>query len=154
MAKVDQRKYLLAQINASQYQTAYLKEKLEELDGKGAGAEEETDVAETAANSKAAKQAAERTAAAKGKGKSLAREEDAGGEDDGLGFLDGDAEEDAGPTEDDVKTAVKKFAAAFGKDKVAKLLEKFKAKAMQDIKPAKYQELIDMVNTALKKHKK
>lgn len=150
--KVDQRKYLLAQINASQYQTAYLKEKLEELEGGNAEAEG-SDLAEAPANAKAAKHAAAKAPAVKStaKAQSAAAEEE---ESDGLDFLDESEEEASAPSEDDVKVAVKKFVAAFGKDKVVGLLQKFKAKAIQDIKEKDYVSFIDLVNTALDKHKK
>lgn len=153
---IDKQKYLLSKKSYHQYELALVDEELKKL--KGADAEEvdgdDTDLADTPANGKAAKQAAAKTAAAKGKTKPKADEEETTEESDGLDFLDEDAEETSGPTEDDVKVAVKKFVAAFGKEKVVNLLAKFKAKAIQDIKEKDYAAFIDLVNKALAKHKK
>lgn len=141
---MDLRKYHLAQVNAAQHTIEFHKVALASL-------EDGDDTASEAANGAAARQAAARTAAAKGKTTAKAAPEET---EDGLDFLNEDAPEEAALTEDDLKVAIKKFAAAFGKAKVADLLAKYKAKAIQDVKPAKYEELINLVEAALKKYKK
>jgi hypothetical protein len=148
---MDLRKYHLAQVNAAQHSIEFHKTAIASLEG---DTNEET--ASEPANGAVARQAAARTAAAKAKPaatKAAAKEEETT-EDDGLDFLGEGAEEAAGVTEDDVKTAIKKFVAAFGKDKVVGLLGKFKAKAVQDIKAKDYDQFIALVDSALKKYKK
>lgn len=154
---MDLRKYHMAQQNAAQHSVEFHKEAIARLDSDETGS---NDVAEAPANGGAARQAAARTAAAAVTKKTakpaavVEEEETEAVEDDGLSFLDEDAPEVAALTEDDLKVAIKKFAAAFGKAKVTDLLAKYKAKAIQDVKPAKYEELISLVDKALAKHKK
>jgi hypothetical protein len=144
---IDKKKYLLSKKSYLQYELAVVEE---ELNG-GASEETSDDVADGPANGAVAKQAAARAAAAKAKTKAKPEPE---AEDDGLDFLDATEEESNEPTEDDVKVSVKKFVAAFGKEKVVALLGKFKAKAIQDIKAKDYAAFIDLVTKALAKHKK
>ena len=153
---MDLRKYHMAQQNAAQHSVEFHKEAIARLDG---ASEETSDVADAPANGAVARQAAARTASAAvkkttTKAAPVEEEEETTTEDDGLDFLSEDAPEVAALTEDDLKVAIKKFAAAFGKAKVTDLLAKYKAKAIQDVKPAKYEELISLVDKALAKYKK
>jgi hypothetical protein len=141
---IDKKKYLLSKKSYLQYELAVVEEELN-----GGASEAQDEVADEPANKSAAKQAAARTAAAKTKTKPEPEAED-----DGLDFLEATEEESNEPTEDDVKVSVKKFVAAFGKEKVVALLGKFKAKAIQDIKAKDYAAFIDLVTKALAKHKK
>lgn len=63
-------------------------------------------------------------------------------------FGDDPAEEDAGPTLDDVRKVVKDFATKHGKEKALKLLGKFKVTSIPDIKKADYAKVIELA----KKH--
>lgn len=153
MTQKTLRAYAMYRLSALQAEEALLKELVAGIDGQG---EQSTDLADGPANGKAAKQAAERTAkngkkpAPKVEVEETTEEEQS----DDLSFLDEEAGEEAALTEDDVKVAVKKFVAAFGREKVTALLAKFKAKAIQDIKAKDYEAVIKLVNEALKKHKK
>ena len=150
--KVDMKKYLLSKKSYHQYELALIEEQLATPTA-AQPEQDEDEVADQPANRGAAKQAAARTTA-KPKAKPQVEEVEAEAEDDGLDFLDESEEEASAPTEDDVKVAVKKFVAAFGKEKVVGLLAKYKAKAIQDIKAKDYEAFINLVNTALAKHKK
>jgi hypothetical protein len=59
-----------------------------------------------------------------------------------------EAEEDAGPTLDDVRKVVKDFATKHGKEKALKLLGKFKVTSIPDIKKQDYAKVIELA----KKH--
>jgi hypothetical protein len=63
-------------------------------------------------------------------------------------FGDDTAEEDTGPTLDDVRKVVKDFATKHGKEKALKLLGKFKVTSIPDIKKADYAKVIELA----KKH--
>lgn len=148
------RTYAMHRLSAVQAETALLKELVADIDASENGTND-AEVASEPANRGAAKQAAERTAKATTKAKPKVEVEvEAEESGDDLSFLEDEAGAEAELTEDDVKVAVKKFVAAFGREKVTALLAKYKAKAIQDIKPKDYEALIKLVNEALKKHKK
>ena len=59
-----------------------------------------------------------------------------------------EAEEDQGPTLEEVRKVVKDFATKHGKEKALKLLGKFKVTAIPDIKKTDYAKVIELA----KKH--
>lgn len=63
-------------------------------------------------------------------------------------FGDDAADEDTGPTLDEVRKVVKDFATKHGKEKALKLLGKFKVTSIPDIKKADYAKVIELA----KKH--
>lgn len=69
-------------------------------------------------------------------------------QDDDDMFGDDAADEDTGPTLDDVRKVVKDFATKHGKEKALKLLGKFKVTSIPDIKKADYAKVIELA----KKH--
>lgn len=77
-------------------------------------------------------------------------EEPAAEEDDGLG-LDGEDEEPAGPTLDDVREKMKAVIAAKGRDTVAKILAKFGASKLPDLDEEKFADAIALADKVLAK---
>jgi hypothetical protein len=88
----------------------------------------------------------EKTKGKKAPAKEEVAEEVASDDDDMFG--DDAAEEDTGPTLDDVRKVVKDFATKHGKEKALKLLGKFKVTSIPDIKKADYAKVIELA----KKH--
>lgn len=149
------RKIVFAEMNAAAYRQQVFAELLAEIDGRPAPQSEAVvDAKETkAAPKKEAKKETKKTA----KEEVVEAEEDdsvhGGGpandhqSDDDDMFGD-DAEEDAGPTLDDVRKVVKDFATKHGKEKALKLLGKFKVTSIPDIKKQDYAKVIELA----KKH--
>ena len=137
------RKIVFAEMNVAAYRQKVYADLLAELDGRGASnasAEEVETVVETKTAAKT-----------KSKSKPVApveeveTEVEAAEEDDMFGD---EAEEDQGPTLDDVRKVVKDFATKHGKEKALKLLGKFKVTSIPDIKKTDYAKVIELA----KKH--
>lgn len=137
------RKIVFAEMNVAAYRQKVFADLLAELDGRGA----------SNANAEEVETVVETKTAAKGKSKSkpvqqveeVETEVESAEEDDMFGD---EAEEDQGPTLDDVRKVVKDFATKHGKEKALKLLGKFKVTSIPDIKKTDYAKVIELA----KKH--
>lgn len=145
MDKQFLRKYFMSKLDSAQREVEILKGAVASLDADNETTEE-TSEEEVAAPSK--------KAAAK---KEEAEEEEAEADaesveesDDDM-FADEDGGEDDQPTVDDVRKIVKSFATKFGKDAALKLLKKFKATAIPELKKGDYAKVIELANKHLKK---
>lgn len=133
------RKIVFAEMNAASYRAKVYGDLLAELDGRTASTEEAETVVETKTATKT-----------KSKSKPVAPVEEVeteveAEEDDMFGE---EAEEESGPTLDDVRKVVKDFATKHGKEKALKLLGKFKVTSIPDIKKTDYAKVIELA----KKH--
>lgn len=152
------RRMALALQNAAEWQAKFFAGMVDQIDAEGG---EQTTTAKGKGGKGKAAPAEEmeevespytEEAPAKGKGgkKSPPKEEvveEAAEESDDL-FGDDAAEEDEGPTLEDVRKVVKDFATKHGKEKALKLLGKFKVTSIPDIKKADYAKVIELA----KKH--
>lgn len=146
MDKETLRKVVFAQLNAKTYEVELLKNLLAEIDG---GTVEAQEAQPEAAPVKKAEKKTESKPKAKAKPEPVQEEveaEETEEADDMFG--DDAAEEDQGPTLEDVRKVVKDFATKHGKEKALKLLGKFKVTAIPDIKKSDYAKVIELA----KKH--
>ena len=131
------RKIVFAEMNVSAYRTKVYEDLLAEIDGRST---EKEDVKGTTT---AKKVETKKTTKVKEVVEEIAEESEA---DDDM-FGDDDAK-DEDPTLDDVRKIVKTFATKHGKEKALKLLGKFKASAIPDVKKQDYAKIIELA----KKH--
>lgn len=145
------RKIVFAEMNAAAYRQQVFAELLAELDGRmspqSEAVAEEVKETKTPSKKEAAAPKRETKKAVKEEvvEEEIATEETASDDDDMFGD---EAEEDAGPTLDDVRKVVKDFATKHGKEKALKLLGKFKVTSIPDIKKQDYAKVIELA----KKH--
>jgi hypothetical protein len=149
------RKIVFAEMNAASYRVQVFAELLAEIDGRQAP-QSEAVVDELKETKTAPKKESPKKETKKAVKEEVVEEDDSvhgGGpandhqSDDDDMFGD-EAEEDAGPTLDDVRKVVKDFATKHGKEKALKLLGKFKVTSIPDIKKQDYAKVIELA----KKH--
>jgi hypothetical protein len=149
------RKIVFDEMNAASYRVQVFAELLAEIDGRQAP-QSEAVVDELKETKTAPKKESPKKETKKAVKEEVVEEDDSvhgGGpandhqSDDDDMFGD-EAEEDAGPTLDDVRKVVKDFATKHGKEKALKLLGKFKVTSIPDIKKQDYAKVIELA----KKH--
>lgn len=158
MDKQFLRKYFMSKLDSAQREVEILKGAVASLDADNETAEE-TSEEEVAAPSKKAAAKTDAKSSKKAAAKKEEAEEETEAEadaesveesDDDM-FGEDEAEEDDQPTVDDVRKIVKSFATKFGKDAALKLLKKFKATAIPELKKNEYAKVIELANRHLKK---
>ena len=143
MDKNTYRKFLMAKIDVAQREIEVTKELVAMLDEGTVTSAEETQAAPVEPKkAKASKAKPETKQEAPEK---IETESETSLDDD---FMNDDADISA-PTVDDVRKAIKDFAAKHGKQKTEKLLSKFNAQAIPQIKEKDFTKVIELVNKYL-----
>lgn len=152
MDKVQYRKFLMAKIDVAQREVEVMKDLVSMLDA------EETTPVETSApvkqeqkeelkKAKAPKKKSEPQPEKEVESETEAQETEAVADEDD--FMNDEATDIDAPTLDDVRKVVKAFAAKHGKQKTEKLLSKFGAAAIPQIKAKDFAKVIELANKYL-----
>lgn len=146
----------MSKLDSAQREVEMLKGAVASLDAEETTSTEEAEAEETPTkkstkvDAKSSKKSAKKVEEVEEETETEADAESVEESDDDM-FADEDGGEDDQPTVEDVRKIVKSFATKFGKDAALKLLKKFKATAIPELKKNEYAKVIELANRHLKK---